>query len=576
MRRMRRSLRTLLTAASLALLLLPSACSASTVTPVATATQLEPDAATHRTRPVSPPPSVVNDGQWHHDWANGAVFYEIFVRSFADSNGDGIGDLKGLISKLDYLNDGNPATTTDLGVDAIWLMPIMVSPSYHGYDTVDYEHVNPQYGTDEDFVRLCQEAHRRGIRVIIDYVMNHSGSDHPWFVESASSPSSPKRDWYIWSATDRGWKQPWGGNYGTWHQKNGAWFYGVFWSGMPDLNFTNPAVREEMKRAANIWLQRGADGFRLDATRYLIETGGGQGQADTPETHAYLREFAKSVRENKPDAMLVGENWTDTSIIADYFGSTATVKGGDELPSSFNFPLAASIVDAVNRGDASNVAGVVEEMKRNYPNGVIDSPFLTNHDMVRLSTQLQNNDARNKAAAAILLTMPGSPYLYYGEEVGLDNGPTSGDESKRTPMPWNNASGGGFTTGSPWFNFAGGRDRDNVATQSADPSSLLSYYRKLVAARHSSEALMKGDLQMLTTSSGTNPVLAYVRRTANEEVLVVHNVSDSFVTAGPFDVRGTGMATIFKSDGVTDPGGTSGAWRVVLPGKATGVWRVKK
>ncbi|MFP5247713.1 MAG: alpha-amylase family glycosyl hydrolase, partial [Thermoanaerobaculia bacterium] len=224
-----------------------------------------------------PAPQTV---QWQHDWADGAVFYEIFVRSFADSNGDGIGDLQGLISKLDYLNDGDPNTTADLGIEGIWLMPIFESPSYHGYDTVDYETIERDYGTNADFKQLLEEAHKRGIRVIVDFVVNHTSNQHPWFVESASSPSSPKRNWYVWSPTSFGWGPPWGGNAPTWHAANGMYYYGVFWSGMPDVNWTNPESKNEMLRLARHWLNEGVDGYRLDATRYLIETGGGTGQAD--------------------------------------------------------------------------------------------------------------------------------------------------------------------------------------------------------------------------------------------------------------------------------------------------------
>ncbi len=176
---------------------------------------------------------------WQLDWARGATFYEIFVRSFADSDGDGVGDLRGLTAHLDYLNDGDPATTTDLGVEGLWLMPIFASPSYHGYDTVDYRTINPAYGTMEDFETFIAAAHKRGIKVIVDLVINHTGADHPWFVDSASSPASPKRDWYVWRADDPGWKQPWGGG-PTWHEKNGAYYYGIFWSGMPDLNLAQP------------------------------------------------------------------------------------------------------------------------------------------------------------------------------------------------------------------------------------------------------------------------------------------------------------------------------------------------
>jgi alpha-amylase len=237
-------------------------------------------------------------------WAHGAVFYEVFVRSFQDSNGDGKGDLRGLASRLDYLNDGDPERGDDLGVDAVWLMPVFASPSYHGYDTTDYETINKDYGSGDDFALLIREAHRRGIRVIIDLVLNHTSREHPWFLESASSPSSPKRDWYVWSPTDPHWKKPWDPSSETWHPLGGAYYYGLFWAGMPDLNYRTPAVREEMKRIAALWLGRGVDGFRLDAVRHLVENGPDE-QVDQPETHAYLKEFAAYVRSVKPEAVLV-------------------------------------------------------------------------------------------------------------------------------------------------------------------------------------------------------------------------------------------------------------------------------
>jgi glycosidase len=217
------------------------------------------------------------------------VFYEVFVRSFADGNGDGKGDLPGLIARLDYLNDGDPATSTDLGVDALWLMPVFASPSYHGYDVTDYEKVNPIYGTNADLERLLAEAHRRGMRVIVDLVLNHTSDQHPWFRDSASSPTAPKRDWYVWRADDPKWVQPWNEKQSVWHQHAGAWYYAIFWGGMPDLNYRTQAVREEAKRIARYWLSRGVDGFRLDAIRHLIETGPGDGQAGNPDTHAFLR-----------------------------------------------------------------------------------------------------------------------------------------------------------------------------------------------------------------------------------------------------------------------------------------------
>ncbi|HVN33210.1 MAG TPA: alpha-amylase family glycosyl hydrolase [Thermoanaerobaculaceae bacterium] len=516
---------------------------------------------------------------WNNDWSKGAVFYEVFVRSFQDSNGDGIGDLKGLISKLDYLNDGNPASTTDLGVDALWLMPVFGSPSYHGYDTTDYETINPEYGTNDDFATLCTEAHRRGIKVILDFVINHSGSGHPWFVDASSAAGAPKRNWYIWSPVDLGWRQPWNLYTGadTWHRNpaDGQWFYGVFWEGMPDLNIRNPEVRAEIKRLATLWLSRGADGFRLDAARHLVENGGGLSQVDQPETHAFWREFSAHVRSVKPDATLVGEAWTDTPIIATYYGSTTTVPGGDELPMNFDFPLAAAIVQGVNGGDANVISAKLAEVQSVYPQGADDAPFLTNHDQFRLATQLGNNIGKLRNAVAILLTVPGTPFLYYGEEVGLQNGGSDSDDRlKRTPMPWDASSpGGGFTTGIPWFPFAPGRETTNVATESADPASLLGRYRALIRARHTSLALQKGDLRLVTAGGGGH-VLAFFRSTTEEQVLVGHNLSDAIQTAGPFATTATTSETVFADTGASIAVGGGSCTLTLLP-RTTGIWRLK-
>jgi glycosidase len=519
------------------------------------------------------PPAAVKPAAapaaWDHDWARGAVFYEVFVRSFADSNGDGIGDLQGLISRLDYLNDGNPATTQDLGVDALWLMPVFDSPSYHGYDTVDYERIEPDYGTNADFERLLAEAHRRGIRIIVDYVMNHSSSKHPWFVESASSPASPRRDWYEWRADDPGWRQPWGGG-PTWHKsprEDGTFYYGIFWSGMPDLNWRTPALRDEMNRIAADWLRRGVDGFRLDATRHLVANGPGEGQNNQPETHEALKDFAAHVRGVSPTAMLVGENWTDTPSIATYYG---------DLPMNFNFPLAEEIVRGVEAGEAAGIAAKLSEMADLYPAGALDAPFLTNHDMVRLATQLANDPAKLKSAAAILLTLPGAPFLYYGEEVGLQNGGADrADELKRTPMPWDATPGGGFTTASkPWYAFAPGRETSNVAAQTGDPSSLLSHYRNLIRARKSSEALRRGSLELLTSENRSSPGLAFFREHEGERVLVIHNLDAD--GGSLHTVRAEALEPIFVSEGTPAPtkDGEDG-WAVQLPAGASGVWRVR-
>ena len=536
-----------------------------------------------RTPPIAIPPerpptrTVAPRGpvQWQNDWARGAVFYEVFVRSFRDSDGDGKGDLGGLIEKLDYLNDGDPATAADLGVDALWLMPVFASPSYHGYDTVDYETINSDYGTNADFARLLSEAHRRGIRVILDFVVNHTGSGHPWFADSTSSPSSPHRDWYVWRPSDPGWTQPWGGTNPTWHPLNRFYFYGVFWSGMPDLNFRTPAVRREIERLARLWLDRGVDGFRLDAARHIVEDGPGQAQVDRPETHAYWKEFAAFVRAVKPQATLVGENWTDTPIIATYFGSTAEIAGGDELPMNFDFPLAERILAGVDSGDAAAISAKLTEIQGVYPPGAVDAPFLTNHDQVRVATRLGSNSGKMRNAAAILLTLPGAPFLYYGEEIGLRNGTTNNDEAKRTPMPWDATPGGGFTNGSPWFPFAPGQGDTNVAAQTKDPGSLLSRYRSLLRARKSSPALTKGTLELLTPASGPSRVLAFLRAQGAERVLVLHNLSDSVAAAGPYSLSIMQAEEIIADAHIGQPVGAAGAWTVSLSPRGSGVWRIR-
>lgn len=505
--------------------------------------------------------SVPAPTQWNHDWSRGAVFYEIFVRSFSDSNGDGIGDLPGITANLDYLRN--------LGVDAVWLTPIFASPSYHGYDITDYEQINKDFGSSTDFRNFLTAAHDRGIKVILDLVMNHTSNQHPWFVDSASSTSSAHRDWYVWNATDPGWTQPWGPD-PAWHPLNGAFYYGVFWSGMPDLNYRNPEVKAEMFGIARYWLAQGVDGFRLDATRYLVEDGPGAGEADTPETHQLLKEFAANVRTANPQSTLVAENTTDIVNLAKYYGSADVIRGGDEMPSNFNFPLASAIVSGVNQAYARPISGTITADVADYPPGAIDAPFLTNHDQTRLATQLGNDPGKLRDAAAILLTLPGAPFIYYGEEVGLQNGPTSGDESKRTPMPW--SASGGFSTATPWFPYAPGIATANVASQANDPQSLLSYYRHWIAARHGSHALMKGDITPLDAGDS---VLAFTRDSGDERVLVVHNLSASPMTTKPLALDASATETVYADDSVPSPAGSAGAWTVAMPPHSSGVWRLK-
>jgi len=540
--------------AVLALALLAASC--------ATGQKAAPPAA-----PAAASPAAARAAAPGEPWWKGAVFYEVFVRSFQDSNGDGKGDLTGLISRLDYLNDGDPATTSDLGVDALWLMPVFDSPSYHGYDTSDYDKVNPEYGTNSDLDRLIAEAHRRGIRVVLDLVLNHTSDGHPWFKDSASSPASPKRDWYVWRPDDPGWTRPWDPGAGTWHQRNGAWYYALFYGGMPDLNYRNPAVREEAKRIARHWLSRGVDGFRLDAVRHLVEAGPGAGQSGSPETHAFLREFARAVREARPDAVLIGEVWSNTFDIADYFG-----QGNDELDLLFDFPLSTALVEGVKAGSGDEIAAVLEEVARTYPKGATDAPFLTNHDQIRVATQLAGDAPRLRVAAAILLSLPGAPFLWQGEELGMRQPNNNDDEFKRTPLPWNGSPGAGFTTAPrPWQRFAPGWETANVAAESADAASLLSRYRALIRARHASPALRLGDLAVLRGPPG---LLAFTRRSGDDVVLVANNLGGAEVEAPLAGPAGAAAEPLFA-----DPGASlareGGGWRVRLPGRSSGWWRIR-
>lgn len=508
-----------------------------------------------------------------NDWARGAVFYEVFVRSFADADGDGIGDLPGLIARLDHLNDGDPRTTTDLEVDALWLMPVFKSPSYHGYDTTDYETIQREYGTNEDFTRLCREAHRRGLKVIVDLVLNHTSSQHPWFLRSASPRPGRYAHWYLWRGDNPGWTRTWD-TVPVWHrlpERPDRWYYGLFWQEMPDLDLRNPEVRAELKWIAKLWLDRGADGFRLDAVRHLIEDGPGAGQEDTEETHAFLKELAAHVRAVRPDAVLVGEAWTqDATQFARYFGDSSVVPNGDELPVLFDFALSSALLQGLRTGAAAPIAARLAAMARTYPAGAIAAPFLTNHDSVRVATELKGDPVRLRTAAALLLTLPGAPFLYYGEEIGLVQPANPDDEFKRTPLPWTGEPGAGFSAGKPWFRVLRGFETTNVAAQAKDPASLLSRYRALIRIRHASEALRRGDLSLLPAEEG---VLAFLRRSPADAALVVHNLGATPAVAGPFPLPAGKPRPLLADPGAVLRQGPGG-WTATLPPGASGIWRL--
>jgi glycosidase len=476
-------------------------------------------------------PGEYKAGQLDH-WANGAVIYQVFVRSFRDSDGDGIGDFNGLTSRLDYLNDGDPETETDLGVDAIWMLPITESPSYHGYDTLNYERVERDYGTEADFDRLLAEARRRGIRVIMDLVLNHSSVWHPWFVQANQSVDDTYHHWYVWREDDPGWTQPWSAS-PTWHlsQRLGLYYYGLFWGGMPDLNFENPDVRSEMIGIAKRWLERGVDGFRLDASRHMIEAGVEAKAGGSPETHDWWLEFAREVRKDHPDAFFVGENWTTVEEVADYFGAAPFT----QLDMNFNFDLAAAIVGGVRDDTPGLVQMTLCDVADYYPPHALDGIFLTNHDMVRVATQVGSPE-KARFAASVLFTLPGVPLVYYGEEVGLVNGPGDEDPEKRTPMPW--TDDGGFTTGTPWKVNRKADPKDNVASQQADPDSLWHHYRRLIALRKSSPAIGRGGYRSLDVGGGGGDVIAWERFRGDEWVIVVANFAEAPADAVSVTVAG--------------------------------------
>lgn len=445
-------------------------------------------------------------------WWRNAVCYEIFVRSFADADGDGIGDLRGLASRLDYINDGNAQTTNDLGANCLWLMPIAKSPSYHGYDVTDYYHVNPDYGTDDDFKQLMTQAHARGIRIIVDYVPNHSSSAHPLFQLALIDQTSVYRDWYRFSRQNPNQTGPWGQI--AWHHSplHDEYYYGVFWSGMPDLNYRSPAVLGEMKKVAAYWVsEMHADGLRMDAVPYLVEEG--NVLAHSAGTHEVLRQIDQTVHAALPSAFTIGEvSETNSKIVASYYPN--------QLDSYFAFGVAEATMNAARTGSAAGFLASVQDVQQTYPAGRW-APFLTNHDQPRVMTQLKGDAAQARVAAIAMLTLPGTPFVYYGEEIGMRG--DKPDEQIRTPMQWSAVAGGGFTTGAAWEVPQPDWRTTNVAAQEGDSASLLNLYRRLIHLRLDHAALSGGDLAVaLANDKG---VAAYVRHAPGETALVVLNFS---------------------------------------------------
>ena len=467
------------------------------------------------------------------DWRTGGTCYEIFVRSFQDSDGDGHGDLRGLIGRLDYLNDGDPDTRSDLGVDCIWLMPVAASPSYHGYDVTDYYRVDPRYGTNEEFRQLAEEAHRRGIRVLVDMVVNHVSSEHPYFKHALLYPDSPYREWFRWS-DQPGPNNEWGDN--NWRRSpvRDEYYYGFFSHRMPDLNWESSAVREEMKRVASYWLNdMGADGLRLDAVWHLME--GADGQAGhAPRTHDMLREFGDYVRRSHPGSIAIGEVFDGSDAIFAYYP--------DQLDAYFAFGVSEAILEAVRTGRSAGLTESVLRLQETVP-GHRWAPFLRNHDQTRTLTYLDGDLARASLAAGLLLTLPGLPFVYYGEEIGMTG--AKPDPRIRTPMQWSIGPGVGFTTGVPWEPLPADSLMANVETLGADSGSLLNVYRDLIHLRARNTAIGGGDLLAVDATSPS--VVAFVRRSGSEAVLVVANLASE-----------SAQGVALRSDaGTVPPGGRS-------------------
>lgn len=431
------------------------------------------------------------------DWWRDAVFYQIFVRSFQDTNGDGIGDLKGIIKRLDTLKSPSAAgSVRSLGVSGLWLTPIFASPSYHGYDVTNYKKIQPTYGSAATLKQLLQKAHQRDMRVLLDLMVNHTSRKHPWFLKSRK-PSSPYRRWYVWRKQNPGWTQPWG-RWPSWHRLGDHFYYGIFWSGMPDLNLAHPPARKAIFSIARHWLKQGIDGYRLDAARHLFANGPGEKQNDQPDTHTFWRDFRRHTKATSTNALLVGEVWASAKVIRSYCK-------GDEFDLTFHFPLAKAIQMTVS---AMETKPLWKVLQMPVPHRCW-ATFLTNHDQTRWATRLVGQKKMLRMGAWLLLTLPGTPFVYYGEELGMGNGSQKGDPGKRTPMPWDASAKGGFTTGTPWTKLAPHKEA-NVATQQQDPGSLWHLYRKLIHQRNQSIALRRGGLKRLSLPPNTKGATAIV------------------------------------------------------------------
>ena len=488
-------------------------------------------------------------------WYKDAIIYQLHVRTFCDSNGDGIGDFRGLTTKLDYLQE--------LGINAIWLLPFYPSPLRDdGYDIADYTLVHPAYGSLQDFKDFLAAAHNRRIRVITEMVVNHTSDQHPWFQEARSSRENAKRDWYVWSDTDTRYQgvriifvdtemSNW-----SWDPISKSYYWHRFFSHQPDLNYDNPAVREAMWEVMKFWLDIGVDGFRLDAVPYLIERDGTSCE-NLPETHEIIRDFRKRIDLAYPGKMLLAEANQWPGDVRSYFGN------GDEFHMAFHFPLMPRMFMAVKLEDRKPIIEILEQTPQ-IPDTCQWCIFLRNHDELtlemvtdierdymydeyavdkamrinlgirrRLAPMMENDRRRVELLTGLLLSMPGTPIMYYGDEIGMGDNVYLGDRNGvRTPMQWNGGWNAGFSSADPErlyspliSNPVYGYQAINVDSQRRSAHSLLSWTKSVIQTRNAFRVFSRGSIEFLNPSN--HRVLAYVRRLGEEKVLVVNNLSSS-------------------------------------------------
>ncbi len=486
-------------------------------------------------------------------WYKDAIIYQVHVRTFHDSNGDGIGDFPGLEQRLDYLQE--------LGVNAIWLMPFFPSPLRDdGYDIADYHTVNPSYGTLEDFRKLLDSAHERGIRVIIEMVLNHTSDQHPWFQEARSSHDNPRRDWYVWSDTDTRYKgtriifvdtekSNW-----AWDPVSKSFYWHRFFSHQPDLNWDNPAVGDQMWNVMKFWLDMGVDAFRLDAVPYLVEREGTNCE-NLPETHNIIKDLRRKLDEQFSGRMLLAEANQWPADLRPYFGD------GDEFHMAFHFPLMPRMFMGLKLEDRKPITEILQQTPE-IPASCQWSLFLRNHDELtlemvtdmerdymydmyatsksmrlnlgirrRLAPLLNNDRRRIELMNGMLMSLPGTPIIYYGDEIGMGDNILLGDRNGvRTPMQWNGGWNAGFSKAEPQRLYAPliqdpvyGYPAVNVAAQKESEHSLLHWMQRIIAVRRSNGVFGRGSIEFLYPAN--HRILAYLRRLGKETVLVVNNLS---------------------------------------------------